>query len=241
MRKVLFLAAFSLATFNCSGSNGGTGGGSATGGGSSAGGGSAVGGGSAAGGGSATGGGTSDGGGGIGGGTGGGTSDGGGGIGGGTGGGGGGAGITCHFTRDAVGNDGGSADGGGECIVQAALDNNPPGVAFTVRDSNNAAIFAFAGTIDGATTFSAGTYTLADIPVGGGVIDECVAICNNGGCADGAGNGIPNYGTFTIHVTDPGPAQMGALWNNSHGDATLNMIAVPATPCSGTDTVSVTW
>jgi hypothetical protein len=87
-----------------------------------------------------------------------------------------------------------------------------------------------------------GTYTLADMPQAGGTWGVGWAMCNNGNCADGQGNNIPNQGTFSLTVTDPGPNLFDAgVWNSSHGSGTFHYPFVPNTGTSGTEDITITW
>jgi len=161
---------------------------------------------------------------------------GGGGTGGGSGGGSGGGAAGCHWVAS------GDSSGSGGCMVQAGYSSSKNAVVFTIDDGNT---LAFAADLLNHTTLANGTYTLADAPTAGSsyVVNttSAWAMCNNNGCTDGAGNTIPNYGTFTLTVTDPGPATAGILWRQPHGSVELHLPSVPHTTSSGNVLMNVTF
>jgi hypothetical protein len=145
--------------------------------------------------------------------------------------------VSCTYTVT------GAATASGTCTIMAAYDQSMGSVDVSFTGSTNHV--SFGGGILGKTTLTAGTYTLADAPEAGatflvGLTSEW-GMCNNGGCEDGMSNPIPNFGTFTLVITDPGPAQFGMLWSAPHGTLHVNMPSVPNTTSSGTVQLDATF
>lgn len=141
----------------------------------------------------------------------------------------------------------GAATATGTCSIDAAYSSSDGGVGFILTTSDpSAAIFEFGGTLVGQTALQSGTYTLAESPEAGaefatGAGTVAWDMCNNGGCADGMGNTIPNQGSFTLVISDPGPNTQGLLWMAPHGTLSIVMPAVPNTGGSGTVMANVTF
>lgn len=131
----------------------------------------------------------------------------------------------------------------GTCTFRAAADtaNNQLGFSFT----GSANSVSFGGAEPGTVTLKAGTFTLADVPEAGGTFldgtTSLYGMCNNGACADGKSNPIPNQGTFTLTITDPGAVQSGVLWSAAHGSLHMLLPADPNTTASGTVTLDATF
>ena len=136
----------------------------------------------------------------------------------------------------------GASTGSGTCTVGATYDSGMGGIDFGVRSGS---VFNFGATIAGAMTLTAGTYTLTEAPGAGAFYLPSAmsewAMCNNGACTDGQTNPIPNQGTFTLTVTDPGPLQSGVLWGAPHGTVQITMPADPGTSASGTVMATATF
>ncbi len=135
----------------------------------------------------------------------------------------------------------GATTGSGSCMVNAAYESSLNAVGVGISDGT----FSFNAALQARTMLTAGTYTLTDAPEAGATYltnttDEW-GMCNNGSCADGAGNAIANFGTFTMTITDPGPATAGVLWMAPHGSIQITMPSVPNTTSTGTVTANVTF
>jgi hypothetical protein len=91
-----------------------------------------------------------------------------------------------------------------------------------------------------------GTYTLSDAAPGAGaqynIVTEAWDMCTTSmNCNDAMQHTSSPQGSFTLMVTDPGPATSGILWQSPHGTLTVVMPAQPNGPASGTCTATVTF
>jgi hypothetical protein len=157
-----------------------------------------------------------------------------GGNGGGVGGGGGDSTTGCTWSTT------GAVAASGECTFSAAYSSDEDEVGFSFVD--NGGVLSFGGALVGKRELTTGTYTLADAPTAGGAFNQGTAAlwdaCNDDMRTDGNGDAIPNQGTFTLTISDPGPSTAGLLWQAAHGTLTATLPADPNTPASGVITAT---
>jgi hypothetical protein len=153
----------------------------------------------------------------------------------------GGSGVTaCTYTVS------GAQAGTGTCTVMAALTADSNGVALVISGGQS---FEFAATLSGETTLTRGTYTNADAAPGFGAeylvgVTGAYVLCSTSdNCSDAQGDAVPAQGSFSLAVTDPGPAQTvgsATLWATPQGTLTVTMPAQPGGAETGTVMVVVT-
>ena len=140
----------------------------------------------------------------------------------------------------------GAQTGKGTCTVMAALTADSNGVALVVSGGQS---FEFAATLSGETSLTGGSYTNAQAAPGYGAeylvgqTGAYVLCSTSDNCSDAQGNVAPAQGSFSLTVTDPGPAETvgtAMLWTAPQGTLTVTMPAQPLGAESGTVTVNVT-
>jgi hypothetical protein len=152
--------------------------------------------------------------------------------------------LPCTYTVS------GAQTGSSACSVVAAYNPKTSVLGFTVTTSppTGLPVFTFGCSISGATALVAGTYTLEDVSPGAGsdyVSSPTSAwfMCTtqaNCGEDEQTKMPIPPQGSFTLTVTDPGPAEAGVAWLSPQGTLVVKLPAKPGTTASDTVTVTVT-
>ncbi len=143
------------------------------------------------------------------------------------------------------GTDGGM---GGSATLSGAVSGTEAVTATGAYDSNGVLGFAIENQASGAgglnvaitltgTTLQAGTFTPANVTKAGVVLTEATGIW----VASAHDSNQPDQGTFSLTVTDPGPALTGSngnrVWTSPHGS--LDATAKPAMGSGATGEVTV--